>query len=403
MVEAVATSRDDLALAHTPAFPLSKKSPSVIVASNPSKEAAWPNCPQVLVVGPSTELIGGMSTVVAQQLALDMNGTLSFSLFSLSIRANSKSVTIGSLRRHLNQLRQYRASLIAFRPVAVHLHTCSGFSFFHTAILAWIARRLHVKVVLHIHGAAFDQFFAKSGAIARRMIRRTLAKADAVVALSREWRERIAAMSPNAKITVIENAVEVQPLVERPQKDGPCRFLLLASMDEWKGIDDLLDASALVKDSGAMFELVLAGPEGSAGDARTLQKKIEQRGLANYVRYVGPVPPESKTNWYEWADVYVQPSRHEGMPMAVLEAMAAGLPVIATRVGALPEVVNDRASGLLVDAQTPPALATAMQQLAKDSATRRHYGRAGHEIVAKRFGVDRFRNDLLKLYAQVGS
>lgn len=344
-----------------------------------------------------------MSTVVAQQLALDANDTLSFSFFPLSIRSNSESITIDSISRHLNQLRQYRANLIASRPVAVHLHTCSGFSFFHTAGLAWMARRLSVKVVLHIHGAAFDQFFAKSGAVAKRLIRRTLAKADAVVALSREWRERIAAMSPNAKISVIENAVEVQPLVEQPRKDGPCRFLLLASMDEWKGIDDLLDASAIVKNSGKAIELVLAGPEGSAGDAATLRKKIEQRGLADYVRYIGPVPPESKTKWFDWADVYVQPSRHEGMPMAVLEAMAAGLPVIATRVGALPEVVNDRASGLLVDAQAPSTLAVAMQELANDSATRRHYGRAGHEIVANRFGVDRFRNDLIKLYAQVGS
>ncbi|MEK7730445.1 MAG: glycosyltransferase family 4 protein, partial [Planctomycetota bacterium] len=100
----------------------------------------------------------------------------------------------------------------------------------------------------------------------------------------------------------------------------------------------------------------------------------------------------------QWADAYVQPSRHEGMPLSLLEALAYGLAVVATRVGAVPEVIDDRLHGLLVPPGDPGQLAHAMRELATDEELREAMSRAGRDLVRRRFNVARFRKDLVSLY-----
>ena len=300
--------------------------------------------------------------------------------------------------RHLKLL----ADTIRDKQVGiVHLHTCSGFSFFRSLADMSTARRAGCRVVLHIHGATFDEFFAGAGMLKRRLIRRALQRADRVIALSDWWQQKLLQMSPNAKITVVENAVPLPCSPASKQHDGPCRLLLLARMDAWKGIDDLLEACRRLHTGGVDFELVLAGPPGTAGDAAVLDKKICDSDLEGIVRYVGSVRGEEKTKLLEWADFYVQPSHHEGMPISLLEALSHGLPVVATRVGAVPEVVTNGREGLLVPPKEPAKLAGALQRVATDTSLRAAYSRFARALAKSRFSMDRLRSDLLALYDTV--
>jgi glycosyltransferase involved in cell wall biosynthesis len=265
---------------------------------------------------------------------------------------------------------------------------------------AWMAKRCGAKVILHIHGAQFDECCRTAGAIARRFVRWVLESVDRVVALSDFWRDVLVAVAPRANVVVIPNAVAVGPMPDRAGRDGPCRFLLLAKMDEWKGIHDLLLACASVQYSNVAFDLVLAGPPGSAGDASTLPQRITELELSDRVVYVGPVAGERKAELLAWADVYVQPSHHEGLPLSVLEAMASGLPVIATSVGALPEVVDEGIHGRLVAPGRPDQLATTMMKVALDS-TRGKMGQAGQKRVKERFSLAGFQDRLEAMYASL--
>jgi glycosyltransferase involved in cell wall biosynthesis len=261
-----------------------------------------------------------------------------------------------------------------------------------------LSRRFGCRVVLHIHGAGFDDFADSAGWFSRRLVRRCLSLADRVVALSEEWRRRLQRISSSARITVIENAVAAIPTVRRMHGSNRCRFLLLARMDVWKGVDDLLDACVLLQNRSSAIFVTLSGPPGSAGDADALRAKIADRNLDTLVEYAGPVDGEGKGRLLAQTDVLVQPSHQEGMPMAMLEALADGIPVVATRVGGIPDVITDGREGLLVPPRRPDLLAEAMHVLAGDAERRTRMSAQARALALSRFGAERFNHDLLRLY-----
>jgi glycosyltransferase involved in cell wall biosynthesis len=353
----------------------------------------------VVVVGPPLDIVGGMTSVVRQTLDFDYDGRYRVHHVPTT-HGREDEGRASKLLRHGRHLRHLRRTIRRVGAEIVHVHTCSGFSFFRSALDLVAAQRLGCRVILHVHGAAFDAFFAGSTRAGRCCISWALRRADCVIALSESWRIKLATMASRADIRVIENAVAIpaSPVTTEPgSPGGPCHFVVLARMDAWKGIDDALAAAVILAERGESFRLTLAGPEGSAGDRHTLGERIRLMGLADAVRYVGPVVGKAKTDLLRGADVYLMPSHHEGMPLAVLEAMAEGLPVVGTRVGAVPELVGEDC-GRLVPARSPERLAKAMAAYIDDEDTRRQAGRAAAALVRRRFGVARLRRDLLALY-----
>lgn len=265
-----------------------------------------------------------------------------------------------------------------------------------------VARRAGCRTVLHIHGASFDAFVAESNFVAHGVIKMALHQADRVVALAASWKEKIQRIAPRARVAVIENAIDIPQETACPGERGTCRIALLAKMDIWKGIDDLLAACAILRNEGSPpFELDLAGPPGSAGDADSLARSIRERGLEDVVRYRGPVRGKEKDELLRRAHAYVQPSHHEGMPLAVLEAMAYGLPVVATRVGAVPEVLVHDHDGLLVQPHQPAELAEALRRLIENHKLRTKLGANARAAAVSRFSLARFHKDLQSLYEEM--
>ncbi|MCC6421741.1 MAG: glycosyltransferase family 4 protein [Gemmataceae bacterium] len=352
----------------------------------------------MLTIGPSPELAGGMSAVVGQMLSLPCGGRYRVQLFTITTSQDEAETMTDRVARHVRQMQALSRRITLAAARVVHIHTCSGFSFYRSAADLVLARRQECRTVLHVHGAAFDEFFASASHIQRSMIRWTLTAADAVIALSAGWARQLRAMAPDARVRVVENAVAIPPPVPARAHGGPCRFLLLAKMDEWKGIDDLLAACTILRSQGSALEMTLAGPPGTAGDADGLRAKISARGLAGMVRYVGVVRGEAKNHLLRWADAYVQPSHHEGMPLALLEGLAYGLPAVATCVGAVPEVVSPGREGLIVDPRDPSALAAAMASLAGDPGLRARCGDAARETAVARFSLEHLERNLVDLY-----
>jgi len=382
-------------------------------------------------IGPALDETGGMATVCRQMAALEFSGTFRVVHFATTCAANPQESFLRRIVRHLSHVVRLKRFIAAHDARVVHVHTCSGFSFFRSAVDAWIARRGGCRVVLHIHGAGFDQFCAQASAIEAVAIRHVLHKADAVIALSRGWAEALRTFAPRAEIQIVENAVaqSAEEIVDcqlsigdckgdtregipdemsarkdsrtSGQKVDMCRFLMLARMDTWKGVDDLLAACARLSESGRDFRLTLAGPEGSAGGSTELRRKIDALGLGVCVHYVGAVDGAGKEkNWNE-TDVLVQPSHQEGMPMSLLEAMMRGIPVVATRVGAVPEVITDGCEGLLVEARNVEELASALARMSDSETDRAAMGRAARELGLERFTLARLERDLKVLYDKV--
>jgi glycosyltransferase involved in cell wall biosynthesis len=189
------------------------------------------------------------------------------------------------------------------------------------------------------------------------------------------------------KITLVPNAVAVErfPLTAdawsaRPgDADGRPVVLTVARLDPQKGLRDLVEAAALVE--RAVFLIVGDGPERVA-----LESQIEHRGLSERVRLLGFRSDIAEL--LAGCDVFVLPSLFEGLPLSILEAMAAGKPVVATRIGGNADAVVDRETGLLVPVADPAALASAITTLLQSPSLRQRLGAAGRARVEQQFTAE---------------
>ncbi|MHC5111626.1 MAG: glycosyltransferase family 4 protein [Planctomycetota bacterium] len=361
------------------------------------------NSMRTLIIGPPENSVGGMTTVMQQNLALAENDAGAMAApFAFTMSPGPGEGAVARVLRHAGHLKKLRDTIKKNGIQLAHIHTCSGMSFYRSAFDMMVARRLGCRTVLHVHGARFDRFLDRLGPVAARFVRGCLERTDCVIALSRHWKRIILAFAPAARVQVVENAA---PRVETRGKTSSgtegstgIHFVLLARMDTWKGIDDLLEASVALDRGGLNFNITLAGPGGTAGDATTLGAKITERRLSHRVRYAGPIHGAEKWALLRSADVYVQPSHHEGMPIAVLEAIAMRLPVVGTRVGAMPEIIDDGTTGILVPPHHPEKLAEAMIRMAKDEAFRQRASQRAASLAASRFSLRRFHHDLLLIY-----
>jgi colanic acid/amylovoran biosynthesis glycosyltransferase len=174
--------------------------------------------------------------------------------------------------------------------------------------------------------------------------------------------------------------------------EGPLRIVAVGTLHEVKGQAHLIDACRLLAERGVPFECRIIG-DGPDRDA--LAAKIEAAGLTERIVLAGRMTSDAVARELGSADVLVAPSvptasgKREGIPVVLMEAMAAGLPVVASRLSGIPELVTDESDGLLVPPGDTGAIADALERLARDPGLRRRLGTAGLATIERSFDVDR--------------
>jgi glycosyltransferase involved in cell wall biosynthesis len=250
----------------------------------------------------------------------------------------------------------------------------------------------HVPVrIFTVHGWAFKAhhgFAARAYLWADRLMR-PLTTAIVCVSNSELQAGRAAGTLVSARAVVIPNAVDVTRFALPANREDPPVILAIGRLKEPKDFPTLARALALL--DAASFSARIAGD----GPDRPEVERLLPAGS----RVLGErhdIPELLAT-----ADVFVLPSRSEGMPMSILEAMAAGVPVVASAVGGIPELVVDGETGLLVPAGDAEALAGALRRLLGDPALRRRFGDAGRARALEHFGVGAFRRAHIELYERL--
>lgn len=265
-----------------------------------------------------------------------------------------------------------------------------------------LARRLRMRLMVTFHG--FDaNVLPRDDPSYRRALRLLFGRAWRILAVSRSLGERVAALGcPRSKLEVLPMGVPLRPLRMRRPSAGPVRAITVARLHPVKGVPDLVDAIALARRDGAEISLDIVGdgPERAEVEAR-----VARQGLGAAVRLHGMQPPEAVARLLDGSDLFVLNSRTspqgdvEALGISMLEAMAAGLPVVAARHGGIVEAVDPEVTGLLVEEGDTAALARALVRMTQDPAARVAMGGAGRARVERDYDERKSVARLKELYA----
>ena len=173
-------------------------------------------------------------------------------------------------------------------------------------------------------------------------------------------------------------------------------FLSISNLNTSKGTFVLLDAAQLLLKQTSDFHVHFVGaPTAEISEGR-MQEEIANRGLQKVVTYHGRQYGEDKEQRFAEADCFVHPTLDDCFPLVILEAMQHSLPVIATPVGAIPDMVIDGETGILISESNPELLSLAMKKMMQDIESSREKGKKGYKLVFDSFTVSEFENRLIK-------
>ena len=244
----------------------------------------------------------------------------------------------------------------------VHIHMASRGSYLRKSLIIHFAKLFNNKIIVHLHGAEFQTFYNDECSEKKQAhIRHTFDLADIVIVLSTQWLSWVEnIVKVKSKVKIVYNAVPELTLDRSLQQSSS--ILFLGQLGARKGVADLIHAfkNVLEKDDSATLLL------GGDGDINLYKSLVDSLGIKSNVQFLGWVSGEEKNNYLAKADVYCLPSYNEGFPMGVLEAMSAGVAVVASTAGGIPDAITSEKEGLLITAGDVDALTRALLRVISD-------------------------------------
>lgn len=292
--------------------------------------------------------------------------------------------------------------LVRFRPDVIHVNTPLYWAFLRDGAAVWLASLLGVRSVLHPRRGDFPEFVEQARPPMRRWIEATLRRADRCIALTRDNQRLLESIASPDRVCFVPNFVRLSDLGEPPDRgalteqpersERPVEVLFVGWMLEAKGVRELLAAARGLP----RVRFTLVGAQ-QPDFVETVREELESQ--SDHLQILPPRAREEILELYRRADVFVLPSWSEGFPNVVLEAMAAGLPVVATPVGAIPDIVENGEEGLLVPPRDPLALEAAIRRLVESPELRLAMGRRARERVEAAFSSDAVIEQLEGVYS----
>jgi len=353
--------------------------------------------PGVVLVGPLPPPFHGVATatMAIMQSAL-LNGRFDIALLDTADRrelSNMGQFDFANISLGLRHAWQLLGIIRKRRPKLMHLTLSqNNGGFLRDTVFVVCARLSGVRVVAHLRGSRYVDFANSRGMFMRAVVRRTFAACSRVVVLGEGMRVMGQTLAPAAPIDVIPNGcadfVGLR-LTARTSGSSPVRLCFLSNLRQAKGVRLALEASARLKDAGHDIVLVLAGEWADEAEESRARAFVRERDLASVIELRGLVTGDAKTDLFLSSDVFLLPSYAEGHPWAIIEAMCAGLPVVATRTGAIPETVEDGVTGFVIPVDDVDALTDRLARLVSDSGLRERMGKDGRSAYERLLTVER--------------
>lgn len=346
---------------------------------------------KILIIGPSpTRSKGGMATVI-EEIEKDHKLNVQF-----DIDVYESYIDGNKIVRFLYSIYAFIKFYFTKRNYDLyHVHVASRGSTFRKGHYVDAIKKWNKKVILHIHGAQYLVFFNEISEKKKKRVIEILKKADMVIALSQDWKDKFDQTFGLNNCCVLENGIDMErlaPAIQDPvihQKS----FVTLGRLGQRKGTYDLVEAIDIARKMVPNIKCYLAGD----GDVEKVKKLVKEKHLEDNIDVVGWANFDKKLELFKSVSTVVLPSYNEGLPMSILEGMACGKAIISTTVGAIPEVIGEE-NGILVEPGDVQALSEALIECAQNLRKIKRMSECNIEKAQKQFSVDVMHDQLSKYY-----
>ncbi len=355
----------------------------------PSQEATR----KVLMIGPALSQRGGIASVETVYLRswdrarIDLRHVATY-----TSHYNSKAKKLGiALWAFMCAAWQ----MLFWEPDVIHIHfSWRGSCYRKSAFVVLAQLFVHPKLVLHCHAGEFDCFYHNTPRPLRAYIRWVLARSDKLIVLSVKQKRFFESLVSGLSIDVLPNPVYCPPAVTSQRQR---MVLTLGELGARKGTYDILESIPAILDRCPDLEFWLAGD----GDVEPVKAIVATKPWKNQIRIPGWIGMEAKRQFLEKALLFLLPSHDEGLPVALLEAMAYGVPIVSTPVGGIPELITNERDGLLVKPGAISEIVSAVTRLCEDADLRTALAESARSRVLERCEASAIVEQLYELYDSV--
>lgn len=340
---------------------------------------------KVLMVGPARSVQGGVSAVVNNyyKTGLDQKVDLTYlGTMEDGSKFHKLLVAVKALLRYLIIVHQYDI---------IHIHMASDVSLYRKIPFIYFASLRKKKIIIHQHGGNIEEFYKNQCSFRKqRFILNILNRAEVVLAIAPALKDFFMDLVGKDKVILMQNSILLPRKAKKDYTSG--RLLFLGRLCKEKGIRELVEAAFFLKEKFQDLELYLCG----TFEEESLTKLVA--GQEKWIHTPGWIMGKEKEEILEKCNIFVLPSYFEGQPISLLEAMAHGCACIATRVGGIPEMIQEGCNGKLIAPRSKSELQNAILEYLEDPVLQEQYGEAAYQKILCDYNLEKNLNHLLEIY-----
>lgn len=350
---------------------------------------------KVLMCGNHPSNKGGMTSVISQIRSYDWEKkNIKMKFIPTFYPGNPVIKSLYFMQSYIRIL----VFMIFWRPDIVHMHMSYKGSFHRKFLIHRLCRLFGIKDIIHLHGSEFEKWYGEVNVQTKEKIRTLLRESGAFFVLGEHWKKVVETIEPSVNAVILHNAVLIPEDMVKWNNDR-CQVLYMGVLIPRKGVDILLEAFSRLKKDGKLGKLCLAiagtGPEEDA-----LKAYCRENGLEDIVSFRGWKSGSEKAELVRESQIAVMPSYNEGLPIAVLEEISYGMPVIATDVGDMASAVRNGVNGYLISPGQPEKLAEKLGEAAEEECFIK-MSQASRELAEHEFSQELFFNIIIDNYKKL--
>lgn len=348
---------------------------------------------KVCMIVPSFTAKGGIATVVSGYRNTELEKRYNIKYIESYCDGGKVSKTLKAIIAYFIFIKE----LIFNKPDLIHIHSSFGGSFYRKLPFVYMANIFKIPIINHIHGSEISNLYVNAGKLKKKIVEDCFNRCKYLIVLSQEWEERIEVVKTVTPKMVIENYSVIHKEYLKKKNNDIKKILFLGFITELKGCFDMPDIAEKIISKYKNVKFILAG----SGEIEKLKDELENKNIEEYFYFTGWVKSKEKEKLLENSDIFFLPSYTEAMPMSILEAMGYGLPIIASNVGGIPQLVKDGVNGFMAKPGDTDIFSKKILFLLENEKLCNQMGKESMKIADDNYSLERHIEKICSLYRKV--